>query len=107
MRTLRRLLAKLVVRTVKNADQRARFELFSHGGNVLQSLRLAEHPHEAVALGAGAAKHAPLAEDDGPGHHTKGQQDDQDGLGDESAGLDQARNFTADRGGEEHTHKVH
>ena len=92
----RRLLAQLVVGAFKHGDQRAGLELLGHGGDVLQALGLAEGAHEAVALRAGAAEQSPFGKDDGPGDNAENQQDEEDGFGDQTAGLDQTGDFAAD-----------
>src|ERR1019366_3780388 len=92
---------------VKYGDQRAGLKLFGHGGDVLQALGLAEHPDEAVALGASAAKHSPLGEDDSPRGDAEYQQDDEDGFGDETAGFDETGDFTANDKAEETAVNIH
>ncbi len=87
---MRSLLAKFVIGAIKDSDQRARLELFRHRGHVLQPLGLAKHTHEAIALRASAPEQSPLGKDNGPGRNAEHQQDDQDRLGDQTAGLDQA-----------------
>jgi len=92
----RPLAFEFFIAVLEDANEGAGAELVGDRSHVLKALGLAEGAEKASALYTGAAKQAPLGEDNGPGQNAESQQEKKNDFGDEASLADEVEQFAAE-----------